>query len=177
MAGSARDWKRRLLAPLERESGVGLEAIEAGYVRSPRARDVLFEGNVFATPSGKARLSAAAPVARTADREYPLLLLSISTDRTQASQTSSEAQESPPEALVHPTCGFADGARAWLASRVARIEVVVRHDASQRKDVVVVPKGGWHSRGRAANALVRACTTDLGEGAAYYDEPVRLETR
>ncbi len=175
MAGSVRDWKRRLLAPLERESGIGLEAIEAGHVKSPRARDVLFEGNVFATPSGKARLSAAPPVARARDPEYPLLLLSISTDRTQASQTSSEAQASPPEALAHPACGFADGARAWLLSRVARIEVVVRHDPAQRRDVVVVPKGGWHSRGRAANALVRACTTDLGDGAAYYDEPVRLE--
>jgi len=176
MAGTARDWKRRLLAPLERESGVGLEALEAGPVLSPRAREVLFEGNRFATPSGKARLSAAAPSRPPRDPDYPLLLLSISTDRAQASQTQSDVQRDPPEALVHPACGVPDGARAWLASRVGRIEVTVRHDPKQRRDTVVVPKGGWHSRGRAANSLVRAATTDLGEGAAYYDEPVRLET-
>jgi hypothetical protein len=35
-------------------------------------------------------------------------------------------------------------------------------------------KGGWLHRGRCANALVRARLTDAGEGAAYYDTPVRL---
>jgi anaerobic selenocysteine-containing dehydrogenase len=175
MAGSARDWKRRLLAPLTQESGVTLEDLERGPVKSPRSRPILFEGNRFATPSGKARLSAAPPAPRAADASYPFTLLSISTDRAQAAQTSSDAQRDPPEANVHPACGFADGERAWLASRVARIEVVVRHDAGQRRDVVLMAKGGWLSRGRAANALVRARATDLGEGAAYYDEPVRLE--
>jgi len=38
-----------------------------------------------------------------------------------------------------------------------------------------VPKGGHHSAGRAANALVHARLTDIGEGAALYDERVRLE--
>jgi hypothetical protein len=31
------------------------------------------------------------------------------------------------------------------------------------------------SQGRAANAIVRARLTDAGEGAAYYDERVRVE--
>jgi hypothetical protein len=53
--------------------------------------------------------------------------------------------------------------------------VIVRFDARQRRDVVLVPKGGWHARGRSANALVGARLTDLGEGAAYYDEPARIE--
>jgi hypothetical protein len=35
-------------------------------------------------------------------------------------------------------------------------------------------KGGWLHAGRAANVLVRARCTDGGEGAAYYDTPVRL---
>jgi len=45
----------------------------------------------------------------------------------------------------------------------------VRHDAQQRRDVAVA-KGGWFGRGRAVNALVRARTTDMGEGAACYDD-------
>jgi hypothetical protein len=53
--------------------------------------------------------------------------------------------------------------------------VRLRHDPDLRRDLLVVPKGGWLRHGAAANALVRAETTDLGLGAAYYDEPVRLE--
>jgi hypothetical protein len=44
----------------------------------------------------------------------------------------------------------------------------------KRRDVAVVPKGGPLKDGRCANALVRARTTDLGEGGALYDEYVRL---
>jgi hypothetical protein len=37
-----------------------------------------------------------------------------------------------------------------------------------------MPKGGHFHAGRAANRLVRARTTDAGEGGALYDEGVRL---
>jgi hypothetical protein len=52
--------------------------------------------------------------------------------------------------------------------------VRVRLDPRQRRDVALMDKGGWHHRGRCANALVRARTTDAGGGAVYYDTPVRL---
>ena len=52
--------------------------------------------------------------------------------------------------------------------------VRLRHDAQQRRDVAIIPKGGHYRDGRCANALLRARTTDLGEGAALYDERVRL---
>lgn len=175
--GTAREWKQRLLEPLRRESGVTLEQVEAGAVRSPRAKPVLFEGNVFATPSRKARLVSAWTPPPPGDPEYPLRLLSVSTDRAQASQTPAAAQRDPVDATVHPASagGLANGERGFLCSRIARIPATVRHDPRQRRDVALVPKGGWLSAGRAANALVRACATDLGEGAAYYDEGVRLE--
>ena len=41
-------------------------------------------------------------------------------------------------------------------------------------DMLMIAKGGWLKHG-CANALVRARLTDAGEGAAYYDEGVRLE--
>jgi hypothetical protein len=37
-----------------------------------------------------------------------------------------------------------------------------------------MPKGGSHEAGASANALIHARTTDLGEGAAFYEEAVRL---
>jgi hypothetical protein len=69
-----------------------------------------------------------------------------------------------------------DGGRARLVSEVGSLAVRVRHDPAQRLDVVIVPKGGHYDRGHAANALIRARCTDLGEGAAYLDARVRVES-
>jgi len=54
------------------------------------------------------------------------------------------------------------------------MEVTVRCDPRQRRDVALVPKGGHRSAGRCANTLIAARLTDLGEGGALYDEGVRL---
>ena len=52
--------------------------------------------------------------------------------------------------------------------------VELHYDAKQRRDVALIPKGGHWRDGRCANALLRARTTDLGEGGALYDERVRI---
>ena len=77
---------------------------------------------------------------------------------------------------VHPDAanGIADGGLARVESALGSLSVRVRHDARQRRDVALVPKGGHFDAGRAANALLRARLTDFGEGAALYDERVRL---
>ena len=60
-------------------------------------------------------------------------------------------------------------------SALGAMTVTVRHDPTLRRDVLVVPKGGSLALGRCANALTQAKVTDAGEGAALYEEPVRLE--
>jgi hypothetical protein len=61
-----------------------------------------------------------------------------------------------------------------MESAIGSMTVRIHHDAKQRRDVAIIPKGGHYRDGRCANALMRARTTDLGEGAALYDERVRL---
>jgi hypothetical protein len=53
--------------------------------------------------------------------------------------------------------------------------VLLQLDERLHPDLVQVPKGGWLRHGQAANSLIHAAATDMGLGAAYYDEPVRLE--
>ena len=53
-------------------------------------------------------------------------------------------------------------------------KLVRGHVPRQRRDVALTSKGGHFDAGRAANALLRARLTDFGEGAALYDERVRL---
>jgi len=178
LAGSARDWKRRIAGPKLLAHGVTLEELETRPVRNPLAPKVLFEGRKFPTPSGKARLIDAAPPPEAtagARADYPLWLMSLSTEDSQSSQWSRRL-DGPLEVTVHPeaAAGLPDGALARLESEVGALEVRVRHDATQRRDVALVPKGGHFGAGRCANRLIRARTTDIGEGAALYDQRVRL---
>ena len=176
MAGSAIEWSNKLLAPVA--DRVALEDLQRGVVPNPKAERVLFAGNRFATADGKFHfiheidLGEAVP-----DPEYPLQLGSFSTPKAQSSQWSVDLNGVPIEACCHPDAagGIADGVVARLRSRIGSMRVTVRHDRAMRRDLVVVAKGGWLRSGHAANALVRARTTDMGLGAAYYDEHVRLE--
>lgn len=178
LAGSARAWKERLVAPRLGPHGVTVDDLDRGGVRSPVAAKVLFADRRFKTPSGKVNLIHAAPdPAATAgpDPNYPLWLMSLSTADAQSSMWSTTPTGFA-EVTVHPdaAAGIADGGTGRLESSIGELTVRVRHDPAQRKDVAIVPKGGHMKDGRCANALVAAALTDIGEGGALYDERVRL---
>jgi len=177
-AGTVASWKERLIAPEAAAAGVTRERLEQGAFRNPLSPKVLFADGRVPTPTGRVNLLAEPPAeipARPA--AYPLALMSLSTDRAQSSQWS-VAPLGLAECTVHPDtaagAGVSDGARARLESAVGSMEVTVRCDPRQRRDVALVPKGGHRSSGRCANALIAARLTDLGEGGALYDEGVRL---
>lgn len=175
MAGDARAWKSRLLANIA-PRGVTLEALERGALRNPLAPEVLFTDGRVATETGRVNLISGVPTALVEDLDYPLFLLSNSTEKSQSSQWSIPLEGHLP-VTVHPeaAAGLADGAVARLVSAIGALTVRVVHDPEQRRDVAIVPKGGHFDRGWAANALIRARETDLGGGAAYQSARVRLE--
>jgi anaerobic selenocysteine-containing dehydrogenase len=176
LAGSARDWKERLVATRLRAKGVDLEMIESGPVKNPLARAVVFEDRKFATANGKANLMHdAPPMAARPTQEYPLFLLALSTPESQCSQWAA-APEFPLPLTLHPKAanGFVDGEVCELESMLGRMQVRLVFDTTQRLDVALLPKGGPISRGGCANRLIRARKTDLGEGGALYEERVRL---
>ena len=176
LAGSVDDWKRRLLRRLE-PAGVDLDRLRRGATRNPFAEPVLFADGRVDTPTGRVALLDRAPLPppRT-DAEWPLTLMAASTPKAQSSQWSVTLPPGPAELRVHPesAAGARDGERCRLESRVAALEVVVRHDATLRRDVAWMPKGGLLRDGRCANLLVAAVESDDGGGAAYYDELVRV---
>ena len=172
--GSARDWKRRLLSRVE-AAGVTLEQLERSSVRNPFAERVLFGDRKFPTASGKVNLVHEMPPSPPEEAGFPLWLFSNSTEKSQSSQWAAPEPE-----MLTATChsaaanGFADGAVVRVESVLGSIRVRLKHDSSQRRDVMIVPKGGNYDRGNCANALIKARTTDAGEGAAYQDCRVRL---
>ena len=177
VAGTAKDWKRRLLRTVE-PHGVTVEGLETESVRNPLARDVLYEGRRFPTPDGRMRLLSSPPSRLPEEPGFPLWLFSSSTERSQCSQWSGPRPRVL-EATCHPDAvpGLADGEEALLESAIGSLRVVLRLDPGQRRDVVLVPKGGHLDDGTCANALVPARLTDAGEGAAYLDCRVRIRPR
>ncbi len=175
MAGSATDWKRRLVEPVLGRHGATFDALEAGPIRSPIAPKVLFANRKFSTISGRVNLVRDQPPVDAPDINYPLWLMSLSTAKAQSSQWAI-SEDGPAQVTVHPEAcqGLADGSICRLESAIGSMLVTIHHDARQRRDVAIVPKGGHYSQGRCANVLLKARTTDLGEGGALYDERVRL---
>jgi anaerobic selenocysteine-containing dehydrogenase len=174
LAGTPREWGVRLLARVADQ--VDASALQDGVVRNPISPRVLFEGQRFPTPDGRfhfvQEIDCTVP---DADPEYPLTVGSFSTPHAQSSQWARPI-DGVLEARCHPRAlpGLIDGDLVWLESRRAELRVRLRLDPSVRRDLVLVPKGGWLRHGHAANALIAARLTDMGMGAAYYDEPVRI---
>lgn len=176
VAGTPEEWKRRLLRPVESD-GVTLDRLALGPVRNPRAPHVLFEGRRFPTRTGRMELLEEAPPSPPPRPEgFPLTLLAISTPRSQSSQQAGPVEPGLPPARVHPAAarGIGHGEAAWLESANGRLQVRVLHEPRVHPEAVWMDKGGMLRDDRCANALVQARETDLGGGAAYYDEPVRL---
>lgn len=175
MAGEARQWKRRMIEKKLGPHGITLETIEASPIRNPLPPKVLFADRKFSTQTGRVNLIRQAPPRELPGPDYPLFLMSLSTEKAQSSQWALR-EEGPATVTVHPeaACGIGDGEICRLESRISSMTVRLRYDPKQRRDVALVPKGGHLRDGRCANALLRARTTDLGEGGALYDEHVRL---
>ena len=165
-------WKERLLQRVAAH-GVSTETLKQAATRNPLSANVIFAGNKFATPSGKANLISKLP-AGIFDAPPTLRLAAFSTNAAQCSQWQSHEQQGPATATVHPQVvpGANSGDLAEISSAVGVLTVILNLDETQRPDVVLMDKGGWHHKARSANALVPAETTDHGECAVYYDTPI-----
>jgi len=176
LAGSVQEWKRRLVEPRLGPQGVSLEQLEVAPIVDPLAREVLFAERRFPTSTGRVNLLRVAPSPPAArDPAFPLSLLALSTREAQSSQWAFEAPGIL-EATVHPDAaqGVPDRGRCHLESQLGRLEVILRHDDRQRRDVVLLPKGGHQHLAACANSLLEARLTDLGEGGALYEQSVRI---
>lgn len=172
LAGTPAEWKDRLLKP-----EVDRALFEGKPVRQPGAPYVLFEGRKFLTPDGKANLMTTEPaMPEEVSREFPFQLMAVSHPDSQSSQWS----VTPPEIPVARISDQADP--ALVSGEVFRLEssrggflVRIEREAGIHPELVVMPKGGSGVYGGwCPNALIEARETDQGEGACFYEEPVRL---
>jgi len=160
---------------------VTLEELRAnGFARSRRPR-VAYAGLKFAHGDGKYRFPGQLHDEPAAPDGYPLRLLTLVRRTAIHSQILPEDQLPPPSVWVAPECpvlASLDPAQPTeLVSPSGRLPVKVRTMPGLHPGTVVYRRGDWMARGGGANQLIAAGLTDLGGGAPFYDQYVRLENR
>jgi anaerobic selenocysteine-containing dehydrogenase len=149
-----------------------------GFVRSKRPR-VAYAGPAFAHSDGKYHFPALLHAEPDPPADYPLRLLTLVRPGAIHSQILPEDQEGPPPVWLapdSPALGGVDRARPLqLVSPLGRLAVTLRLMPGLHPGAIVYRRGDWMNRGGGANRLVAAGLSDLGGGAPFYDQYVRLE--
>lgn len=192
LAGSPDFWLRKFATPLV-EAGVSYERLRKEPVLDPNSPPVPFSDRIFGTPSGCYECISKLPSDQDVGQlskdndfnhlasgyTYPLFFLAIKPLKYHLSQIMVGAQDGPLEVVVHPEvaskAGLTDGEEGVLISPIDRLQVVVRCDERQRRDVVRAEEGQWIKCGRGGNTLVPTLMSNHGECPGYYEARVRLE--
>jgi anaerobic selenocysteine-containing dehydrogenase len=168
-----------IAASLPSAAGIGLEELRrTGYVQIKRPA-VSFEGLQFAHPDGRYRFPEELHPDPPAPDGYPLRLLSLIRSEATHSQILPEDHIHPPKVYLsadNPVWNSLQGSQpVFMVSPLGRLEVRLVEMPGLHADVVVYRRGDWLKLGGGANQLIADVATDLGAGAAYYAQHVRLE--
>ena len=154
------------------------EIRNCGCVRSNRP-EIAYAGLQFDHQDGKYRFPYLLHAEPGPPPEYPLRLLTLVRRKALHSQILPEDQKQPPTVWVAHASPFLKYLNlekpVALVSPLGRLQVSVQALPDLHPDVVIYRRGDWISRGGGVNQLIAAELTDIGSGAAYYDQYVRLE--
>lgn len=178
MAGSPREWLKRILSPMQ-ERGVSVDALLEGPIRCPVAPMVPFADKKFPTRSGRFEFIDAVETTPRVDPNYPLTFVTNFSKKWLLSQMLET--EHPKTASVRiglevaKEAGIENGQIALLRSSVGELQVEVLVDPRVGAGMVIMPVGTWMKRGGGANVLTEDIMSNFGEMAAYGETRVRLE--
>ena len=151
---------------------------DCGCVRSNRPT-IAYENLQFAHRDGRYRFPYILHSEPQAPAYYPMRLLSLVRRKAIHSQILPEDQQQTPVVWVAPDSACLKNIDLQkpveLVSELGRLAVKVQIMEGLHPDVVIYRRGDWISQGGGINQLIAARLTDIGSGAAYYDQYVRLE--
>ncbi|WP_027183819.1 molybdopterin-containing oxidoreductase family protein [Desulfovibrio inopinatus] len=172
-------WLTRILRPLF-DKGVTLADIEAGPIRIPDAPFVPYADKIFPTPSGKFRfMTEFVEEVPNETESYPYRLLSVGGAKFLCSERTMASHVGLPEISMAyeevQRLGVSDGDAVEVCSPYGRLQAQCKSVKGQRRDVVIIPRGGWIKAGHGVNLLTRDGASDVGEGTPYYDCTVSVK--
>jgi anaerobic selenocysteine-containing dehydrogenase len=149
-----------------------------GWTRANRPA-VAYEGLVFDHPDGRYAFPLTLHEEPPPPEGFPLRLLSLVRRDRVHSQLLPESHGELPTIWLSPQCPawreIGTGSPVWLVSPIGRLRVLAEPLEDLHPQVVLYRRGDWMGLGGGINQLISATCTDMGPGAAYYQQYVRLE--
>jgi len=171
--------------------GITLYRLKEGPLPAPGSRDIVFADHKFITPSGKIELSSNEaeerwgvdktpeykPPAVSDKSALPFILLSSNTKNRIHSQfgnlkmidqfdDASYIYINPGDALKK---GISEGNSVEVFNNRGIISGKAKIDFGLRSGCILVHNGRWMDEGGSVNLLTGQIETDMGHGAAFYD--------
>jgi anaerobic selenocysteine-containing dehydrogenase len=159
--------------------GISLEDLrQLGFVRAKRPV-ISYTGLKFDHPDGRYHLPTEIHEEPPPRAGFPLRLLTLVRRNFLHSQILPEEHDPIPRVWISPESpaleGLDLGKDIYVVSPLGRLKVRVEHCQGLHPEAVIYRRGDWMKFGGGANQLVAAELTDMGDGAAYYSQYVRLE--
>jgi anaerobic selenocysteine-containing dehydrogenase len=141
--------------------------------------EIAYADLAFDHPDGRYRFPLILHPEPAADPQYPLRLLTLVRRSAIHSQILPEDQNGLPRAWVAPDnlllSKINPDKDVWIVSPLGRLKVALDIMIGLHPGVVLYRRGDWMNRGGGVNQLITAGLTDIGLGASFYDQYVRLE--
>lgn len=154
------------------------ELRQKGWARADRSA-VAYAGLLFDHHDGKYRFPLVLHPHPRTDPQYPLQLLTLVRRGAIHSQILPEDHDDVPPVWVSPDNPMLSdidrSAAVYLASPLGRLKINLHTLSGLHPKVVLYRRGDWMNLGGGVNQLISGAETDLGSGAPFYDQHVRLE--
>jgi len=154
------------------------ELRQKGCARADRPA-VAYAGSTFDHRDGKYRFPLMLHAQPGTDPQYPLQLLTLVRRDAIHSQMLPEDHDDLPQIWVAPDNPMLSGidrtADVYLASPLGRMKVRLHTKPGLHPRAVLYRRGDWMALGGGINQLISAAETDIGSGAPFYDQHVRIE--
>lgn len=158
---------------------IGLEELRRKGCAKADRPDIAYADLNFDHPDGKYRFPLILHPEPAMDPQYPLRLLTLVRRSAIHSQILPEDQGGLPRIWVAPDNRLLPkidtGKDVYIVSPLGRLKVIPEIMPGLHPGVVLYRRGDWMNRGGGINQLIAAGLTDIGSGAPFYEQYVRLE--
>jgi anaerobic selenocysteine-containing dehydrogenase len=163
------------LLPLGTSPG---EIRDKGFIQAKRPL-IAYQGLVFDHPDHLYRFPEELNQEPGTDPEFPLRLLSLIRGRYMHSQIPESDQKGLPRVFIselNPTASrLKPGKDTFLATPLGKLPVEVKSIPGLHPQALVMRRDGWIKCGHGPNILIEPRKTDMGDCAAFYSQPCRIE--
>jgi anaerobic selenocysteine-containing dehydrogenase len=158
---------------------VSLEAIRENHFTRAHRPSIPYADMRFDHSDGKYRFPITIHSEPISPDGFPLRLLTLVRRDVMHSQILPDRRKELPKAWISPECPvwsqLDEDKNIYLISPKGKLRVHLKRLPGLHPETVLYRRGDWMKFGGGVNQIIEAGLTDMGNGAAFYDQYVRLE--